>query len=46
LPKEEAKAETASLIRRVEEHFTRWRGVYAGVGLVLAVVGVIAKVFF
>ena len=46
LPKEEAKVEKISWIKQVEEHFTKWRGVYAAVGLGTAVVSLIAKLFF
>jgi hypothetical protein len=34
------------LLRAVEEHFTRWRGVYTGVGILIAVVGLAVKFFF
>jgi hypothetical protein len=46
LPKGEAKVEKVSWIKKVEEHFTKWRGVYAAVGLGIAVVGLLAKLFF
>ncbi|WP_440637274.1 hypothetical protein ACSHT2_25570 [Bradyrhizobium sp. PUT101] len=35
-----------SLVRRVEEHFTKWRGVYAGVGLLVGFLGLAVKFFF
>ena len=45
IPAEESKAKP-SFLKQIEEHFTKWRGVYAAVGLCLAAVGVIAKLFF
>jgi hypothetical protein len=32
-----------SLLKRTEEHFTKWRGVYTGVGLLTAVIGLAIK---
>jgi hypothetical protein len=34
-----------SLLKRTEEHFTKWRGVYAGVSLLMAVIGLVIKFF-
>jgi hypothetical protein len=34
-----------SLLKRTEEHFTKWRGVYAGVSLLLAAIGLAIKFF-
>ncbi len=45
IPADEPKAKP-SFLKQVEEHFTKWRGVYAAVGLGLAVLGLIAKLFF
>ena len=45
LPKEAVKTEDVSRLKRVEEHLTKWRGVYGGIGLLLAMVGLIAKLF-
>jgi hypothetical protein len=44
IPMEEVKAKP-SLLKRTEEHFTKWRGVYAGVSLLMAVIGLAIKFF-
>jgi hypothetical protein len=46
LPKVETKIEKPSRLKKIEEHFAKWRGVYAGIGLLIAVVGLIAKLIF
>jgi hypothetical protein len=45
IPVDEVKAKP-TLLKQIEDHFTKWRGVYAAAGLCLAAVGLIAKLFF
>ncbi len=45
LPKEAAKVERISWLKKVEEHFTKWRGVYAGIGLLIALLGLAIRFF-
>lgn len=44
IPIEEAKPKP-SLPKRIEEHFTKWRGVYGGVSLLIALIGLAIKFF-
>jgi hypothetical protein len=43
LPPVNDKPPKVSVIKRTEEHFTKWRGLYAGAGLLIAALGLAAR---